>query len=374
MRITALGHAGLKVETSGATILVDPWFSPEGAFQGSWFPFPDNSHLLADPALRSPTAVVISHEHLDHVDPWFLARVPRNVPVIIPRYPSRALTTKVRAAGARTIVEADPWEPVDVGDGMRVFFVSEASPTNHDSAIVVHADGRALLNLNDARLFAVQLREIRRRVGGRIDAFTFQGAGASWYPMCYGYAEEEEHRLADRKRTAKLQYSAKCLDVLEPVAALPFAGPPAFLDPEIFRHNSHQEGGIFPDQSEVARWLAERGHPCEVLLPGDRWDVHDRVREPDPVWSGFRFEDRWPYLQAYAARRADRVAAALARYPEPAESLLGAVPRLLRGRAHDEPVLQRADRHAGRIRRCRPRRRPMECRLRLGASAAGAGG
>ena len=27
MRVTALGHAGLKVETSRATLLVDPWFS-----------------------------------------------------------------------------------------------------------------------------------------------------------------------------------------------------------------------------------------------------------------------------------------------------------------------------------------------------------
>jgi UDP-MurNAc hydroxylase len=35
MRVTALGHAGLKVETSRATVLVDPWLSPEGAFQAS---------------------------------------------------------------------------------------------------------------------------------------------------------------------------------------------------------------------------------------------------------------------------------------------------------------------------------------------------
>ncbi len=46
LRVTHLGHAGLKIETSGTTILVDPWFSPEGAFQASWFQYPDNAHLI----------------------------------------------------------------------------------------------------------------------------------------------------------------------------------------------------------------------------------------------------------------------------------------------------------------------------------------
>jgi UDP-MurNAc hydroxylase len=321
MRITALGHAGLIVESSGARILVDPWFSPEGAFQGSWFPYPDNAHLLDGPALRSPTAIVISHEHLDHVDPWFLSRVPASVPVFVPRYPSDALTSKIRAGGERPIVEADPWTPVEIGEGCQAFFVSEASPMNHDSAIVVTADGAALLDLNDARLFAVELREIRRRVGGRIDAFSFQGAGASWYPMCYGYEPVRERQLAERKRAAKLHYAAKCLEALQPVVALPFAGPPAFLDDELFRHNGQQEGGIFPDQAQVSDWLADRGHPCVVLLPGDRWDTDRRAREPDPAWSEFRFDDRWPYLEAYAERRSERVAAVLARHPPPAESL-----------------------------------------------------
>ena len=94
MKVTALGHAGLKAETSKATLLMDPWFSPEGAFQASWFQFPDNSHLLS-PELLSPTAIAVSHEHLDHIDPWFLSKVPATVPVIIPRYPSPVLKQKI---------------------------------------------------------------------------------------------------------------------------------------------------------------------------------------------------------------------------------------------------------------------------------------
>jgi UDP-MurNAc hydroxylase len=323
MKITALGHAGLKVETlAGATILCDPWFCPEGCFQGGWFQFPDNSHLLSDPALLRPHAVLISHEHLDHVDPWFLARLPADVPVYIPRYPSPVLKEKILRGGPRRIIEADQWEEVEVAPGVFAFFVSEP-PQNHDSAMVIRADGRALLNMNDARLFPVQLREIRQKVGGHVDVFAFQGAGASWYPMVYGYDEARAAELSRQKRLSKYAYCQKVMKVVEPTIGVPFAGPPAFLDPDLFACNAEQEGdGIFPDQQQVADWLAGRGVAnTVVLLPGDAWDAEGGGRAADPHWNGFSFADRREYLRDYAVRRRPHLDAVLARFPEPEASL-----------------------------------------------------
>ena len=320
MRVTALGHAGLKVETSKGTLLLDPWFSPEGAFQASWFQFPDNSHLVT-PDLFNPTAIVISHEHLDHVDPWFLAYVPSSVPVIVPRYPSPVLKGKIWRGGPRQIIEASQWELVDIAEGLRVFFVSEP-PMNHDSAIIVQADGQTLLDLNDARLFPVQFREIRQKVGGVVDMFTFQGAGASWYPMCYDYPPERTSALSRQKRLAKFGYCYRTMKLLEPTVGLPFAGPPAFLDPELFRYNAEMKEGIFPDQQQVADWLASRRiENTVVLLPGDAWDIDARTKDPDPHWRDFSFADRWPYLEAYARRRCEHVEAVIARHPVPDTSL-----------------------------------------------------
>src|SRR5688500_1782359 len=167
MRVTGLGHAGLRVDVNGSTILMDPWFGPEGAFQASWFPFPDNSALLGDSTLFKPDAVVISHEHLDHLDPWFIRRLPSTVPIVVPRYPSPALRTKLAATGERPVIEVPEWEEFEVAPGVRLFFVSEP-PMNHDSAIVVMAGGRTLLNLNDARLRSEERRvgKVWRRVWG----------------------------------------------------------------------------------------------------------------------------------------------------------------------------------------------------------------
>ena len=325
MRVTHLGHAGLKVETARTTLLCDPWFSPEGAFQAAWFQYPDNSHLLGPgggDGLSKPSAVVISHEHLDHVDPWFLRRMPPDVPAIIHRFPSPVLRRKILAGGDRPIIEAEAWQPVDVADGTRVWFVPELSPMNHDVAIVVQADGHTLLNMNDARLTPMQLRGIRARVGGTVDCFALQGAGASWYPMCYDYPAARAQELSRRKRLAKFAYVARAIRVVEPTVAIPFAGPPCFLDPEIACYNAELDNGIFPDQQDVADWLAERGiHNTVVLLPGDGWDAATRRAARDPAWAGFSLPDRAPYLRAYAERRYHQVEAVRARHPEPAESL-----------------------------------------------------
>lgn len=324
MRVTHLGHAGLQVKTRHATVLVDPWFSPEGAFQASWFQYPENSHLIS-PSLFTPSAIVISHEHIDHVDGWVLARVPAHVPVIIHNYPSPELRRKVLAAGDREVIAVDAWTPVDIADGTRVFFVPEDSPMNHDAAVVIEGDGRILLDLNDARLSPVQLRAIRAKVGGVVDLFALQAAGASWYPLCYEYPAERRLELSRRKRLARFGYVARAIRVVDARAALPFAGPPCFLDPDLFHHNREmEEWGIFPDQHQAADWLQHRGFTnVLVLLPGDAWDADSATKSPDPAWSAFSPSDRWPYLRGYAERRRAQIATVLVRHPNPRTSLWG---------------------------------------------------
>jgi L-ascorbate metabolism protein UlaG (beta-lactamase superfamily) len=37
VRITYLGHAGLRVDGADLRLLMDPWLSEHGAFQDAWF-------------------------------------------------------------------------------------------------------------------------------------------------------------------------------------------------------------------------------------------------------------------------------------------------------------------------------------------------
>lgn len=321
MLITALGHAGLKIQAADSVILIDPWFAPEGAFQASWFPFPDNIGLLADTTTTRPNAVIISHEHLDHLDTWFLARLPADVPVYVPRYPSRVLRRKLATTGERPIIEVVEWQEVEIAPGVFLFFVSEP-PMNHDSAVIVQSGGHTLLNLNDARLFPIQLREICLKVGGTVDVLSFQGAGASWFPICYEYSSERRRELSTQKRNAKLNYCNRIMKAVRPTVGIPFAGPPAFLDPALVQHNAEMIEGIFPDQQQVVDWLTTRGViNTALLLPGDTWDIQAGKCAANPEWKGFRFEDRFDYLHDYAMRRRPHIDAVLARHPAPTEDL-----------------------------------------------------
>lgn len=63
MKVTRHGHAAILVETDGERILVDP-----GSFSDSWHD------------LTGLTAVLVTHQHADHVDPAHLVSLVRNNP------------------------------------------------------------------------------------------------------------------------------------------------------------------------------------------------------------------------------------------------------------------------------------------------------
>src|ERR1700754_1269596 len=96
MKITYLGHAGFIAETDDVIVIMDPWLSPTGAFDSSWFQLPCNHHLsslvyekLRDP--RRPIFLYISHEHQDHLDIEFLNSLPsRRFTLLLPAF-SRAV-------------------------------------------------------------------------------------------------------------------------------------------------------------------------------------------------------------------------------------------------------------------------------------------
>ena len=87
MRITYIGHAGLRVDGADVRLLMDPWLSSQGAFQAAWYQFPANAHLDRQ-VLLDCDFVTVSHEHLDHMDITVLASLAPGTTVLIPKYPS----------------------------------------------------------------------------------------------------------------------------------------------------------------------------------------------------------------------------------------------------------------------------------------------
>jgi L-ascorbate metabolism protein UlaG (beta-lactamase superfamily)/nitrite reductase/ring-hydroxylating ferredoxin subunit len=328
-RVTALGHAGLRVDAPGIRLLADPWLSPGGAFLGAWFPFPDNSHLLT-PEVLDVELVVVSHEHLDHLDLDLLAELPAHVPIVVPRYPSTIIERRLRAIGRTRVVVLDAWQRYPLGDDADDWLtvIPEQCPMSHDSAVLIKVAGRSVLHTNDARISLAQMRRAMAEVGGPFDLMGVQMSGASWHPLRYEYDEAERDRVSLIKRIGKFKAVTRLVRAVQPRLVMPYAGPPCFLDDDLFELNSGlRPGGIFPDQSEALAWLDERipQQRGVCLLPGDQVELGTLSVRRDPVWDGFSLDagpvERRRYLTEYATRRRSAIDAVWAANPPPEQGL-----------------------------------------------------
>jgi len=323
--VTFLGHAGLCIRANQFRLLIDPWFARTGAFLGSWHQFPRNDHLDTCELLDTEW-VAVSHEHLDHMDLSTLRRLPNRTRVLIPKYPSPMFRQRLAEGGIEKVIELEPWKafPLDT-KGSWIMAIPEESPMCNDSAFLIVADGRAVLNCNDARLTAAQARRAKHLAGGRLDLMAVQTSGASWHPICYNYPPEVRASIEEAKRIGKFRAVMRLVRATEPEVAVPFAGPPCFLDPDLRAFNaSLRPPGIFPDAEQAREWLSEhlpRQH-WAAFRPGDELDLATGGVHRDPVSAQFSYsEGITDYLDKYAEDRRAELAEVYASVPEPAPDL-----------------------------------------------------
>ena len=111
-------------------------------------------------------------------------------------------------------------------------------------------------------------------------------SGTRWSTTC---PSGPSTRSGVAKRERQLDRSLRYIDELGARFVFPTAGPPCFLDPELFDLNDihGDESNIFPDQQVYLDWLAERGPRRGAAAAagiGGRPDVGRRSTHPvDPA-------------------------------------------------------------------------------------------
>jgi UDP-MurNAc hydroxylase len=337
VRVTFLGQAGLYIEARDVSILCDPWFNP--AYFASWFPFPANDGI--DPtSIGDPTFLYVSHLHRDHFDPaWLRAYCSKDATVLLPAYPLDTLEKELRALGFRSFIKSNDREPFEAG-GLTMLVHALVAPTDGpigDSALLIDDGETRLLNMNDSRptdpetLLAL----------GPIDALFLQFSGAIWYPMVYQFPPRAIAVLAHKKRVAQQARAKRYIELLGPRFVVPSAGPPCFLDDELFGQNDSADdpSNIFPDQTVFLEYLAAEGvDGGRLMLPGSVGTIRPgsfEVRhpaEPDSI-----FGDKATYLADYRDRMRPTIAAERATWAGPRIDLLSEI------RDWFEPLMVQAD-------------------------------
>jgi UDP-MurNAc hydroxylase len=341
MDITFLGQAGLFIRTRAGSILCDPWFNP--AYFGSWFPFPANYHI--DPeTIGSPDYLYISHLHHDHFDPEFLqAHVSKEAQVLLPDYPVNDLERELRDLGFRRFIKTRDLEPVEV-DGLLFTIVSLTSPTDGpigDSALVVDDGETRVFNQNDAHpLDADVLRAL-----GPFDAHFLQFSGAIWFPMVYRFQEKTMQALIRRKRDQQSRRALRYADQVGATHVFPTAGPPCFLDDDLFYLNDlpdSESPTIFLDQSVFLEYMREHGDDrARLVIPGSVVSLQSsRCAVAHVVDDGeirAIFEDKEAYLRRYQTHMRPRIEAERASWPRREVDIVGSMRDLF------VPLLEKAD-------------------------------
>jgi UDP-MurNAc hydroxylase len=346
MRVTGLGHASALIETEFGSVLTDPWVNP--AYFGSWFPFPDNSGLDWD-TIGQADYLFISHLHRDHFDPEHLKRhISKKATVLLPAYATSELEDQLRELGFSSFVKTVSDEVVEL-DGLQVMIQSLTSPTDGpigDSSLWLSDGKTILLNQNDAR--PSDLTSFAKL--GHVDAHLLQFSGAIWFPMVYDLPKRAKQALGATKRERQFDRTLRYIKDLEATYVFPTAGPPCFLDDELWGLNDifEDESNIFPDQRVFLDWLESRGRDNgRLLLPGTVAQVTEPgcpVQHPIPDDAvEALFADKTSYLLDMQARRQPEVEVAKKTWAHPEIDVLAEITEWF------TPLLQEADHMAAGI-------------------------
>ena len=301
MRITFLGHVGMYVETVHGSVLCDPWFTP--AYFGSWFPFPRNDHLDVG-SFCNPDYLYISHLHRDHFDPdWLAAHLDRGATVLLPDFAVPYQRRALHELGFENFITCPHGERLDLG-GLEIAILALNAPADGplgDSAITIGDGETRILNQNDARPgSAAEL------IGsGPFDAQFVQFSGAIWYPVAYDFPPDEKAKLARDKRHNQMDRARQYVEWIDAPHVFPCAGPPAFLDDDLFALNDldDDDASIFPDQTVFIGELADHGRStAHLVVPGSIIELHGptcAITHPDDRAITEPFADKRRYLERY---------------------------------------------------------------------------
>lgn len=269
--IEFLGHAGMAFKIDGQIFLMDPWISKNGAFASSWFQLPKN-HYYNEIIFKNIKGIFLSHDHLDHYDPDYLSTLNADIPIYIPSFPSENFYVKIKNDLKRRPKFLNG-KKIHSINGMKIKILFEESPMNQDSVWVIKVGSTSIVNTIDSRLNEQQVYEILEFIGGKPDALTMQFSGASWYPVCYMDAKEEESKI---KLENKIKYGLRMADLFDPEFLIVNAGPPVFLDTDIFHVNDDVS---FINPGEVKSKLKALGYKNKVIdpLPSDILDLKSKT-------------------------------------------------------------------------------------------------
>jgi UDP-MurNAc hydroxylase len=280
VRFTLIGHAAVFVETSGPSLLLDPWLWGS-CFWRSWWHYPPRAEL--EPHWLSPDFIYLTHYHFDHFHYPSMRKLDKQIKVLLPRFGVDTMRKEVEELGFEHVEEMPHGWHKELAPGVSI----TAYQYGFDDSCVVIADGDDIIvNCNDCKIKGRSLEQVKQDFGRP----TFMWKNHSYsvhYPLCY-----EAEDATDLELVTRDSFSDDFNEVaasLRPRYAVPFASTIAFLHPESRFLNA---SAITPN--EIAEKFEAAGDADDsqvvVMQPGDGWDSDTGFVISETDWHSDREE------------------------------------------------------------------------------------
>ena len=285
------------MKTEEVSVVTDPWFSKTGAYESSWFQYPDNTDIDFS-WIDGLDYVCISHEHEDHCDIEFLQKLNSSTKIVTANFINKRYVNLLRDSLVNEIIEVNDRDTFNLGD-IKYTPIIQIPMGQEDSAMIFEMGDDGIENFNDMKPSQKDIDWIKKRYD--VTYLLKQYSGASWYPLVYDYDDDKMYELCKDKRLFKYQVILNVINELNPKFYIPFAGPPCFLQNDTYHINFLVEN-TFPSEVDIYNFFKDN-HPdvsekFMVLMPGDcvgdDWK-HNLQHEC--------FTDKVGYLKKYKDRR-----------------------------------------------------------------------
>lgn len=286
-----LSHAGLRVNAAGKELVCDPWLIGS-CYWRSWWNYPPVPRDLVD--TLKPDFIYLTHLHWDHFQSASLKLFAPDTQVLVPYDRYGRMLRDLAAVGMTNVRELRHGERLELAPGFAIRSF-HFSPFVTDSAVVIEAGDRILLNANDAKFAGGPLNQILKAYP-KVD-FCFRSHSSANPRACYHLIDAPDEELDDNEHY--LRAFSLFVQRVKPRYAIPFASNNCLLHDDVF-HLNHLTQTPIAVADYFARFAAEHGLDTElkIMIPGDRWSERGgfAVQQHD------FFTNRDAHLEAYRER------------------------------------------------------------------------